>query len=182
MHTVKFINYTNLPKDKLLLILHWRNSDFVRPWMIQQHIISEEEHLNFCTNLKQCSLKKFYLVECDGQPCGAINVHFEDSTYKVISDVGYYSFGKQKLSISTLAKYFAWYLSLKHNSQKVFIQMKNNNQRQTEILSHLYPYAKYKKMVDITRIEVDTSNKEKIKEDLKQMEDKLQATISFDDI
>ncbi len=59
----KFTNFVNLSDDEIEMIRKWRNSDNVRKWMYNDHIIYEEEHKKIINSLKGSEDKIYWLVK-----------------------------------------------------------------------------------------------------------------------
>jgi UDP-4-amino-4,6-dideoxy-N-acetyl-beta-L-altrosamine N-acetyltransferase len=57
---INFINTNELEKS---LILEWRNNENVRKWMVNNNIISLEEHLNYINSLKNKDDKLCFLIK-----------------------------------------------------------------------------------------------------------------------
>ncbi len=77
---IKFDNITTLSKEEQLQVLDWRNSENVRANMLNQKIISKEDHLSYCEKLKKNNSTILYRVTVNGSPCGVVN--FTDLDYK----------------------------------------------------------------------------------------------------
>ena len=77
---IKFDNITTLSKEEQLQVLDWRNSENVRANMLNQKIISKEDHLAYCEKLKKIDSTILYRVTVNGIPCGVVN--FTDLDYK----------------------------------------------------------------------------------------------------
>lgn len=69
----ELINFTNLEDNDLEMVRRWRNSENVRKWMYNDHIISEEEHLRFINSLKESKDKIYWLVKKEDLPIGVLN-------------------------------------------------------------------------------------------------------------
>lgn len=84
-----FINFKNLSKEDLLLILQWRNSDSIRKWMYNSEHISEENHFKFVENLNNCIDKYYWAVYKDGKMLGVVNITDLDHDNSS-AEIGYY--------------------------------------------------------------------------------------------
>lgn len=69
-----YINFALLSRDELLEVLVWRNHPNVRKYLNNTDVISEEEHLIFCENLKNTSEKYYWLVKKGDRPIGVLNI------------------------------------------------------------------------------------------------------------
>ncbi len=72
-----FKNYLILNEDEQKMVLDFRNNN--RKWMINQHLISLEEHLNFIDKLGKDKTKLYFLVYKDNIPF--ISIDFHDINY-----------------------------------------------------------------------------------------------------
>lgn len=62
------IELNNLDDDVILAIRDWRNQDFVRNNMLNNHIISESEHRNYIDLVREDSNRGLYVFFLDNQP------------------------------------------------------------------------------------------------------------------
>ena len=58
----KVINYIDCSIEQHREILRLRNLDIIRKWMVNQEIISEDDHLNFVNGLRNRTDRKYYAV------------------------------------------------------------------------------------------------------------------------
>ena len=85
MHTkfkIDFVNFNKLDDETLKLVWKWRTSDFIRSKMTDQRVFSLEEHMEFCSKLKNSRDVLFVLVYCNGTPVGVL-------TYKEIDPISH---------------------------------------------------------------------------------------------
>lgn len=75
-----FQNITSLSRQEKLTILSWRNSDKVRVNMVNQKIITEENHLAYCEKLSKDNSTILFRVSISDTPCGVVN--FTNLDYK----------------------------------------------------------------------------------------------------
>ena len=68
------INYTELSLKRREKILEYRNHDSVRKWMIDDSIISLEDHLSFIDNLRNDNSKHYYAVVKEDNILGCIYI------------------------------------------------------------------------------------------------------------
>ncbi len=73
----EFINYTHCDLDLHTEILHLRNSFPIRQWMIDQDIITLENHLKFIEKLKNREDRFYFAVILDKQIIASINISKE---------------------------------------------------------------------------------------------------------
>lgn len=67
------INFINLNSLELEMVRRWRNSETIRKWMYNEHIISEEEHKKFINSLKNSKDKVYWLVKKEDLPIGTLS-------------------------------------------------------------------------------------------------------------
>jgi UDP-4-amino-4,6-dideoxy-N-acetyl-beta-L-altrosamine N-acetyltransferase len=68
------INYTELSLDQKKTLLEIRNNVSIRKWMIDDSIISLDDHLSFIDNLENSSTNYYYAVLKSGEILGGISV------------------------------------------------------------------------------------------------------------
>ncbi|MBS4022829.1 MAG: UDP-4-amino-4,6-dideoxy-N-acetyl-beta-L-altrosamine N-acetyltransferase [Dethiobacter sp.] len=78
MRKFKEYKLTDLKEEFKKLILEWRNSDHIRKYMIDENIITEEEHNKWFESKKTEKLAKLLLFK--EKPIGFVN--FSDFDYK----------------------------------------------------------------------------------------------------
>ncbi len=71
----KLIDFKNLSKEELYLVLKWRNHPNIRVWMYNKKKISMDEHLNFINSLKQNNTKEYFLLKKDDDYIGVIDLN-----------------------------------------------------------------------------------------------------------
>lgn len=64
-----------LKDNDLPLVLGWRNSDRVRPYMFHDHIITQEEHQTWYQGLKESKQTICRIFEADCEPLGLVNIY-----------------------------------------------------------------------------------------------------------
>ncbi len=69
----RLINFRNLSEEEVRLVRSMRNSDSIRKWMYNDHIISETEHRNFLKSLGKATNRAYWLVKSENDYIGAIN-------------------------------------------------------------------------------------------------------------
>ena len=72
------INYINCTQEQHLEILSLRNQDDVRKWMVNQEVISEENHFRFIESLKENDNKLYFAIYRDGLLVGTYNLIKEE--------------------------------------------------------------------------------------------------------
>lgn len=68
------------------MILQWRNNDNIRKWMFNSDEISFENHLSFIENLKESTMKSYWMVRYKGDPVGCVyfdNIKFDDESGEI---------------------------------------------------------------------------------------------------
>ena len=72
----RYESYTLTPAtiDDLPVLLEWRNSDRIRPFMDNDHIITMEEHTAFFHGLKDNAEKMELVFRYEGKPIGQLSV------------------------------------------------------------------------------------------------------------
>ena len=58
-------------KEKML---SWRNSDNVRPYMYNDHVIQEDEHSKWFDRMLYDKTKKYWIIELESNPVGVANL------------------------------------------------------------------------------------------------------------
>ncbi|GAV22548.1 UDP-4-amino-4,6-dideoxy-N-acetyl-beta-L-altrosamine N-acetyltransferase [Carboxydothermus pertinax] len=74
MSKIRFKSFLELTLEEKKLVLNWRNSDTLRKNMINDHIISFEEHLRWLEKLRERNDLKYWLVYLDDKPIGVLNL------------------------------------------------------------------------------------------------------------
>ena len=69
---LKLINFTDLTDEQILMVLRWRNDERVAKFM-KNKSVSEQEHRNFISNLKNDETKRYFLVKEDSDYIGVID-------------------------------------------------------------------------------------------------------------
>lgn len=102
---LELINFTDLTDEQILMILRWRNDERVAKFM-KNKSVSEQEHRNFISNLKNDETKRYFLVKEDSDYIGVIDfVGIEEDSCKF----GIYANPelKGKILMQTIAEYAA---------------------------------------------------------------------------
>ena len=73
MIQIEEYNLSNFEKSDLELILRWRNSDHIRKFMYQDHIISVEEHQAWYKKVENDDTKIYLIFQHKNQPAGLVN-------------------------------------------------------------------------------------------------------------
>ena len=104
---LELINFTDLTDEQILMILRWRNDERVAKYM-KNKSVSEQEHRNFISNLKNDETKRYFLVKEDSDYIGVID--FVDIAADSC-EFGIYANpelkGKGKILMQTIAEYAA---------------------------------------------------------------------------
>ena len=79
---IDFVNFNKLDDETLKLVWKWRTSDLIRSKMTDQRVFSLEEHMEFCSKLKNRRDVLFVLVYCNDTPVGVL-------TYKDIDPISH---------------------------------------------------------------------------------------------
>lgn len=69
---LELINFTDLTDEQILMVLCWRNDERVAKFM-KNKSVSEQEHRNFISNLKNDETKRYFLVKEDSDYIGVID-------------------------------------------------------------------------------------------------------------
>ena len=69
---LELINFTDLTDEQILMVLCWRNDERVAKFM-KNKSVSEQEHRNFISNLKNDETKRYFLVKEDSYYIGVID-------------------------------------------------------------------------------------------------------------
>jgi len=70
----KLINFIKLSDEEIKLVRNLRNSEIIRIWMCNDHIISEKEHKRFLNSLRAEKSRVYWLVKKDNSYVGVINL------------------------------------------------------------------------------------------------------------
>lgn len=68
----ELINFTDLTDEQILMVLRWRNDERVAKFM-KNKSVSEQEHRNFISNLKNDETKRYFLVKEDSDYISVID-------------------------------------------------------------------------------------------------------------
>ena len=68
-----FKDYKNLDKEELILILNLRNQKNIRENMIDDKIISLENHLNWIKTLKNNTYKRYFSISLENEIIGSLS-------------------------------------------------------------------------------------------------------------
>lgn len=69
---LELINFTDLTDEQILMVLRWRNDEQVAKFM-KNKSVSEQEHRNFISNLKNDETKRYFLVKEDSDYISVID-------------------------------------------------------------------------------------------------------------
>ena len=72
------INYVDCTQEQHLEILSLRNLDDVRKWMVNQEVISEENHFRFIESLKGNDNRLYFAIYREGLLVGTYNLTKEE--------------------------------------------------------------------------------------------------------
>lgn len=75
MNNLSFVNILDVKDDLKFKVRLWRNSKDVRDYMLDGHIITEEEHLQWLSSLKNNNRQKFWVVFFNETPIGSVYLH-----------------------------------------------------------------------------------------------------------
>ena len=102
---LELINFTDLTDEQILMVLCWRNDERVAKYM-KNKSVSEQEHRNFISNLKNDETKRYFLVKEDSDYISVID--FVDIAADSC-EFGIYANPelKGKILMQTIAKYAA---------------------------------------------------------------------------
>ncbi len=108
MKEIKFENILKVNDEIKEKVRQWRNKEEIRKHMLNQHIITKEEHLNWIESLKNRNDWKFWVVFVDEIPIGSVylqNMDFKNLT----SEWGFY-IGEDDYRGKGLGKYILFKL------------------------------------------------------------------------
>lgn len=91
MKKLSFVNILKLNADIQEKVRLWRNKEDIKKYMINQHIITKEEHFKWLENLKSKNDCKFWVVFIDEIPIGSIslqNIDYKKLTLEWGSYIG----------------------------------------------------------------------------------------------
>lgn len=89
MKEIKFENILKVNDEIKERVRQWRNKEEIRKYMLSQHIITKEKHLNWIESLKNRNDWKFWVIFVDEIPIGSVylqNIDFKNLT----SEWGFY--------------------------------------------------------------------------------------------
>ncbi len=89
MERLKLENILNVNDELKEKVRLWRNKEEIRKYMLNQHIITKEEHLNWIESLKNRNDWKFWVVFVDEIPIGTVSLQNIDYK-KLASEWGFY--------------------------------------------------------------------------------------------
>ena len=69
---LELINFTDLTDEQILMVLRWRNDERAAKFM-KNKSVSEQEHRNFISNLKNDETKRYFLVKDSEDYIGVID-------------------------------------------------------------------------------------------------------------
>ena len=79
LKNLTLVNFVHLTENEMEMVRRWRNSDSVRRWMYQDHLISTEEHRAFLQSLTSNDKSFSWLAkESDGTSLGIISLNNVD--------------------------------------------------------------------------------------------------------
>lgn len=90
---VRLLDFTTLDKERLTMVLAWRNHSDIRRWMLSDDEISLENHLHFVESLKNRADKRYFLVQQEDAYIGVID--FTDIT-QTSAEIGIYANPKMR--------------------------------------------------------------------------------------
>ena len=89
MDRLKLVNILNVNDELKEKVRQWRNKEEIRKYMLNQHIITKEEHFKWLENLKSKNDCKFWVVFFNNIPIGTVslqNINYD----KLTSEWGFY--------------------------------------------------------------------------------------------
>jgi len=89
MKEIKFENILKVNDKIKERVRQWRNKEEIRKYMLSQHIITKEEHLNWIESLKNRNDWKFWVIFVDEIPIGSVYLQNIDLK-KLTSEWGFY--------------------------------------------------------------------------------------------
>lgn len=109
------IELNHLDEDTILKIREWRNQDFVRKNMIQQHMITEEEHLSYIERLKKDKNRGLFVFYLDDVPFGVyqymidpVKREVEDGHYLISQEYQSLGYGAILMYMEQLITYYCF--------------------------------------------------------------------------
>ena len=127
MKEIKFKNILKVNDEIKVKVRQWRNKEEIRKYMLSQHIITKEEHLNWIESLKNRNDWKFWVVFVDEVPIGSVYLQNIDYT-KLTSEWGFY-IGEDDYLGKGLGKYILF------KFLKMFFEEMNFNILFTKVIS-----------------------------------------------
>lgn len=71
---IQLLNFTTLNRRQKELVLTWRNHPDIRKWMMEESVISLEDHLRFIDLLPSKTDRCYFLVQQESAYIGVINL------------------------------------------------------------------------------------------------------------
>jgi UDP-4-amino-4,6-dideoxy-N-acetyl-beta-L-altrosamine N-acetyltransferase len=109
-YNIQFKNILACKDEIKELVRTWRNSEGIRKYMYNDHLITVPEHLNWLENLGKSQNKQFWVIFADKIPIGACNLNNTDYINKntdwglYIGDERYYGKGIGSASLYKLMR------------------------------------------------------------------------------
>ncbi len=108
MKEIKFENILKVNDEIKERVRQWRNKEEIRKYMLNQHIITKKEHLNWIESLKNKNDWKFWVVFFNNIPIGSVYLQNMDYN-KLTSEWGFY-IGEDDFIGKGLGKYILFKL------------------------------------------------------------------------
>lgn len=147
MNNLNFVNILDVNDDLKFKVRLWRNRKDIRDCMIDSHIITEEEHLQWLSGLKNNDKQKFWVVFFDETPIGSVYLH-DINKQDLSSSWGFY-IGEESYRRKGLGKKMLFMLL-----QEFFENMHLKTLKTTVYSNNSTALAIYKKFY-FTEVEVD---------------------------
>lgn len=128
MNKIEFKDVFDLDQSYIMKVLNWRNQDFVRLKMVNQDVISKENHLNYMKKIFGREDNKIFVGFINGEVFGIVTCKVED----VNIDYGYYLVNEELIGMGfgMLMEYFSInYVFDKFDINKIKIKVLDNNKK-----------------------------------------------------
>jgi len=111
---LRAVSLGKLGEETIADIRIWRNQDFVRKNMIHQHIISEEEHQQYITRLKQKENAGLFVLYLDDEPFGVYQYELDYEKDQVVDGIYLIKEEYKKMGYGGFFDYFACRMCLEY--------------------------------------------------------------------
>ena len=124
---IRFVNFTNLPREQLLLILEKGNMASIREKMEHSDVISPESHLSFCEKLQNDKTRLYFAIFFESKLVGVANYQNINKQNKTF-EPGIYFFAEDSIVRSHITLALAK-IRIHYDLENPLIKVKKGNER-----------------------------------------------------